>query len=80
MPPRKRAPAHWLAHELRSKAPAGVGSCAFGHPLDVDDVLFEWRRVVPLTPLAMGDVSVDLDACGVVVGVGRKAGPCVLMR
>ncbi len=81
-PLRERAPAHWLAHELRIKAPAGAASCAFGHPLEVEDLLLQRRRVVAPTPLATGDLWVDLDGrgCGVVVGVDRRDGLRVLIR
>lgn len=82
LPLRERAPAHWVAHELRIKAPAGAQRCAFGHPLELDEILRLRRPVSPPTPLATGDLWVDLDGrnCGLVVGVDRNHGLRVMIR
>ncbi len=77
-----RAPAHWLAHELRAKARPGGAACAFGHPIDLDDLLRTRRPIEPPTPLCAGDLWIDLDGnrCGLVTGVDRRDGLRVQIR
>jgi hypothetical protein len=62
--------AHWLAHELSARAPAGVTGCAAGLAVHAADVLATWRPVLGGPPRS-GDVWVDLDglACGLVASV-----------
>ena len=67
------AAAHWLAHELGLRPPAGRPSCAAGFAIDRADVLAGRRELVGEAPRA-GDLWVDLDAegCGIVQSAQRE--------
>ncbi len=82
IPLREHAAAHWLSHELGCKPLPGAETCARGLPFRLDDVLRQRRPLSPGTPLATGDLWVDLDGrhAGLVVGVDRSKGVRVMIR
>jgi len=66
------APAHWLAHQLGTRAAAARPGCAAGFAVERGDVL-AGRHVLHGEPPRAGDLWVDNDAegCGIVVRAQR---------
>jgi len=81
-PLREHAASHWLSHEIGARALPGADTCAGGAPFRLHDLLRQRRPLPAGTPVASGDLWVDLDRshAGRVVGVDRRDGVRVLIR